>query len=34
MVLAPDNVLLELFEIVKEKLPEGDLKKLERISLG
>ena len=33
MVLAPDNVLLELFQIVKEKLPEGDLKKLERISL-
>jgi len=34
MVLAPDNVLLELFQIVKEKLPEGDLKKLERISLS
>ena len=34
MVLAPDNVLLELFQIVKEKLPEGGLKKLERISLG
>jgi catechol 2,3-dioxygenase-like lactoylglutathione lyase family enzyme len=34
MVLAPDNVLLELFQIVKEKLPEGDLKKLEKISLS
>ena len=34
MVLAPDNVLLELFQMVKEKLPEGDLKKLERISLS
>jgi len=34
MVLAPDNVLLELFQIAKEKLPEGDLKKLERISLS
>lgn len=32
MALAPDNVLLELFQIVKEKLPEGDLKKLEKIS--
>jgi len=32
MAAAPDNVLLELFQIVKEKLPEGDLKKLERIS--
>jgi catechol 2,3-dioxygenase-like lactoylglutathione lyase family enzyme len=31
MAPAPDNVLLELFQIVKEKLPEGDLKKLERI---
>ena len=34
MALAPDNVLLELFQIVKEKLPGGDLKKLERISLS
>jgi catechol 2,3-dioxygenase-like lactoylglutathione lyase family enzyme len=33
MVLAPDNVLIELFQIVKEKLPEGDWKKLERMSL-
>jgi len=33
MAPAPDNVLLELFQIVKEKLPEGDLKKLEKISL-
>jgi catechol 2,3-dioxygenase-like lactoylglutathione lyase family enzyme len=33
MAPAPDNVLLELFQIVKEKLPEGELKKLERISL-
>jgi len=33
MAPAPDNVLLELFQIVKEKLPEGELKKLEAISL-
>jgi catechol 2,3-dioxygenase-like lactoylglutathione lyase family enzyme len=33
MAPAPDNVLLELFQILKEKLPEGDLKKLEKISL-
>lgn len=33
MAPAPDNVLLELFQIVKEKLPEGELKKLERIPL-
>lgn len=33
MVQAPDNVLLELFQIVREKLPEGDWKKLERMSL-
>jgi hypothetical protein len=33
MVRAPDNVLLELFQIVKEKLPEGDRQKLERMSL-
>ncbi len=33
MIQAPDNVLIELFQIVKEKLPEGDWKKLERMSL-
>jgi hypothetical protein len=33
MAPAPDDVLLELFQIVPEKLPEGDLKKLKRISL-
>jgi len=33
MAPAPDNVLLELFQIVKEKLPEGDLKNLEKISV-
>src|SRR4030042_1700047 len=33
MVQAPDNVLLELFQIVKEKLPEGEWKKLERMSV-
>jgi len=33
MAPAPDNVLLELFQIVKEKLPEGELKKLEKISV-
>ena len=33
MAPAPDNVLLELFQIVKERLPEGDLRKLERISV-
>jgi catechol 2,3-dioxygenase-like lactoylglutathione lyase family enzyme len=33
MVQAPDNVLIELFQIVKEKLPEGEWKKLERMSL-
>lgn len=33
MAPAPDNVLLELFQIVIRKLPEGDLKKLEKISL-
>jgi len=34
MAPAQDNVLLELFQIVKEKLPNGDLKKLEKISLS
>jgi len=34
MAPAPENVLLELFQIVKEKLPNGDLKKLEKISLS
>jgi len=33
MAPAPDNVLLELFQIVREKLPEGNWKALERISL-
>ncbi len=33
MVQAPDNVLLELFQIIKEKLPDGNWKKLERMSL-
>jgi len=33
MAQAPDNVLLELFQIVPEKLPEGDLQKLARISV-
>jgi catechol 2,3-dioxygenase-like lactoylglutathione lyase family enzyme len=32
MVQAPDNVLLELFQIIPEKLPGGDLQKLARIS--
>ena len=31
MVQAPDYVLLELFEIVPEKLPDGDWKGLQRI---
>jgi len=29
---APYNALLEFFQIVQESLPEGELKKLERIS--
>jgi catechol 2,3-dioxygenase-like lactoylglutathione lyase family enzyme len=33
MVQAPDNVLIELFQIVKERLPEGDWKKLGKMSL-
>jgi catechol 2,3-dioxygenase-like lactoylglutathione lyase family enzyme len=33
MVQAPDNVLIELFQIIKEKLPEGHWKSLERMSL-
>jgi len=33
MALPPDNALLELFQIVKEKLPQGDLKNLEKLSL-
>ncbi len=33
MAPAPDNVLLELFQLVPEKLPEGDLKNLEKISV-
>jgi hypothetical protein len=33
MAPAPDNVLLELFQIVPEKLPEGNMEKLKRISL-
>ena len=33
MVQAPDNVLIELFQIVKEKLPEGNWKKLGKMSL-
>jgi catechol 2,3-dioxygenase-like lactoylglutathione lyase family enzyme len=32
MVQAPDHVLLELFQIIPEKLPGGDLQKLARIS--
>lgn len=33
MIQAPDNVLIELFQIIKENLPEGDWKNLERMSL-
>jgi catechol 2,3-dioxygenase-like lactoylglutathione lyase family enzyme len=33
MVQAPDQVLLELFQIIPEKLPEGDYKDLGKISL-
>jgi catechol 2,3-dioxygenase-like lactoylglutathione lyase family enzyme len=33
MVQAPDHVLLELFQIVPEKLPPGDYKDLGKISL-
>ena len=33
MAPAPDNVLLELFQIVPEKLPEGNMENLKRISL-
>ncbi|MBP1712082.1 MAG: hypothetical protein H6Q42_285 [Deltaproteobacteria bacterium] len=33
MIQAPDNVLIELFQIIKEKLPEGNWKNLERMSL-
>jgi catechol 2,3-dioxygenase-like lactoylglutathione lyase family enzyme len=33
MVQAPDNVLLELFQIVPERLPSGDYKDLGKISL-
>jgi predicted enzyme related to lactoylglutathione lyase len=33
MVQAPDHVLLELFQIIPEKLPEGDYKGLGKISL-
>ncbi len=31
MAPAPDNVLLELFQIIPEKLPPGDYKELQRI---
>jgi len=33
MVQAPDNVLLELFQIIPEKLPPGDYRGLGKISL-
>jgi hypothetical protein len=33
MVQAPDNVLLELFQIIPEKLPPGDYRGLGNISL-
>jgi len=33
MVQAPDHVLLELFQIIPEKLPAGDYKGLGKISL-
>ena len=33
MVQAPDHVLLELFQIIPEKLPAGDYKDLGKISL-
>ena len=33
MVQAPDHVLLELFQIIPEKLPPGDYKDLGKISL-
>ncbi len=34
MVQAPDSLLLELFQIIPEKLPEGDWKKLKKISIA
>ena len=33
MAQAPDNVLLELFQIIPEKLPDGDREKLQKISV-
>lgn len=33
MVQAPDKVLLELFQIIPKKLPDGDWKKLQKISV-
>jgi hypothetical protein len=33
MVVAPDNVLLELFQIIPAKVPAGEYQKLKRISL-
>jgi len=32
MVMAPDNVLLELFQIIPEKIPPGEYQKLKKIS--
>jgi predicted enzyme related to lactoylglutathione lyase len=32
MVMAPDNVLLELFQIIPEKVPPGEYQKLKKIS--
>ncbi len=33
MVMAPDNVLLELFQIIPERVPPGEYQKLKKISL-
>ncbi|MGD0623222.1 MAG: VOC family protein [Thermodesulfobacteriota bacterium] len=32
MVMAPDNVLLELFQIIPERIPAGEYQKLKKIS--
>ncbi len=32
MVMAPDNVLLELFQIIPERVPAGEYQKLKKIS--
>jgi len=32
MVMAPDNVLLELFQIIPDKVPAGEYQNLKKIS--